>query len=48
MKRMLNEAAAFREEMIEGYVAAYGRMLGRGTGGLGVAAVGCPAAGRVA
>ncbi len=47
MKRMLNEAAAFREEMIEGYVAAYGRYLRRVPDASGVAAIGAPAAGKV-
>ena len=44
---MLNEAAAFRAEMIEGYVAAYGRYLRRVPGASGVAALGAPAAGKV-
>jgi len=48
VKRLLNEGAAFREEMVEGYVAAYGRYLRRVPGASGVAARGAPAAGRVA
>ena len=48
MKRMLNEAAAFREEMIAGYAAAYGRYLQRVPGASGVMANGAPAPGRVA
>jgi len=48
MKRMLNEATAFREEMIEGYVAAYRRILRRVPGASGVASLGAPADGRVA
>jgi dihydroxyacetone kinase phosphoprotein-dependent L subunit len=47
MKRMLNEAATFREEMISGYVAAYGRYLRRVPGTAGVMANGAPAPGRV-
>jgi dihydroxyacetone kinase len=47
MKRMLNEAAAFREEMIAGYVAAYGRYLKRVPDASGVMANGAPAPGRV-
>lgn len=48
MKRMLNEAASFREEMISGYCAAYGRYLRRVPGASGVIASGAPAPGRVA
>ena len=48
MKRMLNEAAAFREEMIAGYTAAYGRYLQRVPDASGVMANGAPATGRVA
>ena len=29
MQRLLNEASQFREEMIGGYTAAFGRYLGR-------------------
>ena len=47
MKRMLNEASAFREEMIAGYVSAYGRYLQRVPGASGVMANGAPAPGRV-
>ena len=47
MKRMLNEASAFREEMIAGYAAAYGRYLQRIPDTSGVRANGAPAPGRV-
>ena len=47
MKRMLNEASAFREEMIAGYASAYGRYLQRVPGASGVMANGMPAPGRV-
>jgi dihydroxyacetone kinase len=47
MKRMLNEASAFREEMIAGYASAYGRYLRRVPGASGVMANGTPAPGRV-
>ena len=47
MKRMLNEASAFREEMIAGYASAYGRYLKRVPGASGVMATGTPAPGRV-
>ena len=48
MKRMLNEAADFREEMIAGYAAAYGRYVQRVPDASGVRANGAPAPGRVA
>ena len=48
MRRMLNEAAAFREEMIAGFTAAYGRYVRRVPDASGVMANGAPAAGRVA
>ena len=47
MTRMLNEAAAFREEMIAGYAAAYSRYLRRVPEASGVIANGAPASGRV-
>lgn len=47
MRRLLNEASNFREEMIAGYTAAYGRYLRRVPGASGVIANGAPAAGRV-
>lgn len=47
MKRVLNEVASFREEMIEGFVAAYGRYLRRVPGASGVMAVGAPREGKV-
>ncbi|HEU0113561.1 MAG TPA: dihydroxyacetone kinase subunit DhaK, partial [Thermomicrobiales bacterium] len=47
MTRMLNEAAHFREEMIDGFVAANGRYLRRVPNASGVAAQGAPAAGKV-
>jgi dihydroxyacetone kinase phosphoprotein-dependent L subunit len=47
MKRMLNEASAFREEMISGYASAYRRYLQRVPGASGVMANGTPTPGRV-
>src|SRR5829696_2393228 len=47
MKRMLNEASAFREEMIAGYASAYGRYLQRVPVASGVMANGTPAPGQV-
>ncbi|HET7092987.1 MAG TPA: dihydroxyacetone kinase subunit DhaK, partial [Thermomicrobiales bacterium] len=47
MTRMLNEAARFREEMIDGFVAANGRYLRRVPNASGVAARGAPEAGKV-
>jgi dihydroxyacetone kinase len=47
VKRMLNEASAFRAEMIAGYAAAYGRYLQRIPDTSGVRANGAPAPGRV-
>jgi dihydroxyacetone kinase len=47
MKRMLNEASAFREEMIAGYTRAYGRYLRRMPGTSGVMANDVPSPGRV-
>ncbi|MDQ3515137.1 MAG: dihydroxyacetone kinase family protein, partial [Chloroflexota bacterium] len=47
MRQVLNEATAFREEMIEGYVAAYGRLLRRVPGASGVVVAGAPARGKV-
>jgi dihydroxyacetone kinase phosphoprotein-dependent L subunit len=47
MKRMLNEASAFREEMIAGYTRAYGRYLRRIPGTSGVMANDVPSPGRV-
>jgi dihydroxyacetone kinase phosphoprotein-dependent L subunit len=47
MKRMLNQASAFREEMIAGYASAYERYLRRVPGASGVMANGTPAPGRV-
>src|SRR5829696_9657893 len=47
MKRLLNEASAFREEMIAGYAGAYGRYLQRVPGASGVKANGAPAPGHV-
>lgn len=48
MKRLLNEASAFREEMIVGYTAAFGRYLRRVPDASGVMANEAPAQGRVA
>ena len=47
MKRLLNEAGTFREEMISGFVAAYGRYLRRVPGAAGVVANGAPVPGHV-
>ena len=47
MQRLLNEASQFREEMIGGYTAAYGRYLRRVPGSSGVIANGAPAPGKV-
>ena len=47
MQRLLNEASQFREEMIGGYTAAFGRYLRRVPGASGVIANGAPAAGKV-
>ena len=47
MQRLLNEASQFREEMIGGYTAAYGRYLRRVPGASGVIANGAPAPGKV-
>jgi dihydroxyacetone kinase phosphoprotein-dependent L subunit len=47
MKRLLNEASAFREEMIAGYASAYGRYLQRVPGASGVMANGTPSPGHV-
>jgi dihydroxyacetone kinase len=47
MKRMLNDAPAFREEMIAGYAGAYRRYLQRVPGASGVMANGTPAPGHV-
>lgn len=47
MQRMLNEATDFREEMIDGYVAAFGRYVRRVPGASGIATVSSPTAGQV-
>ena len=47
MKRMLNAATDFREEMIDGFVAAYGRYVRRVPGASGIAAIGSPVPGQV-
>lgn len=47
MQRLLNDASRFREEMIGGYTAAYGRYLRRVPGASGVIANGAPAHGKV-
>lgn len=44
---VFNDPRAFREEMIEGYVGAYGRLVRRVPDASGVLAVDAPAAGRV-
>jgi dihydroxyacetone kinase len=47
VQRLLNEASQFREEMIGGYAAAFGRYLRRVPGASGVIANGAPARGKV-
>lgn len=47
MKRMLNTATDFREEMIDGFVAAYGRYVRRVPGASGIAAINSPTPGQV-
>ncbi len=47
MKRVLNEVTSFNEEVIEGFVAAYGRYLRRVPDTSGVMAVGAPKEGKV-
>jgi dihydroxyacetone kinase len=47
MTHVFNNPRDFREEMIEGYVAAYGRHLRRAPGASGVIAAGAPASGKV-
>lgn len=48
MKRMLNEAVTFKDEMIEGYCAAYRRYVRRVPGASGIQAVATPMVGKVA
>ena len=48
MTSVFNDPRDFREEMIDGYVAAYGRLVRRVPGASGVMAVDAPAKGRVA
>lgn len=47
MTRVFNEATSFKEEMIEGFVAAYGRFVRRVPDASGVVAVGAPTPGKV-
>ncbi|HET7480046.1 MAG TPA: dihydroxyacetone kinase subunit DhaL [Rubrobacteraceae bacterium] len=47
MRRMLNDATSFKEEMVEGFVAAYRRFVRRIPDASGVMAVGAPKAGKV-
>ena len=47
MTRVFNEATSFKEEMIEGFVAAYGRFVRRVPGASGVVAAGAPTPGKV-
>lgn len=47
MTRVFNDAASFKEEMIEGFVAAYGRFVRRVPSAFGVVAVGAPTPGKV-
>lgn len=48
MTRMFNDPRAFKEEMIDGFVAAYGRYVRQAPGASGVISVDTPAPGRVA
>ncbi len=48
MTRMYNDPRAFREELIDGFTAAYGRMVRRVPGASGVMSIDSPAEGRVA
>ncbi len=47
MTRLYNNPADFREELIEGFVAAYGRLVRRVAGASGVMAVNAPQPGKV-
>lgn len=47
MRRMLNEGTAFKDEMVEGFVAAFGRFVRRIPDASGVMAVGAPTRGKV-
>ncbi len=47
MTRVFNEATSFKEEMIEGFVAAYGRFVRRVPNASGVMVVGAPTPGKV-
>lgn len=47
MKRITNDPASFKEEMVEGFVAAYGRYVKRVPNASGVMAVGSPKPGKV-
>jgi dihydroxyacetone kinase len=47
MTRIVNDPVAFKEEMLEGFVAAFGRFVRRIPGASGVLAVDAPQAGRV-
>ncbi|MFO7632089.1 MAG: dihydroxyacetone kinase subunit DhaK [Caldilinea sp.] len=48
MTRLYNDPADFREELIEGFIAAYGRLVKRVPNASGVMAVDAPQAGKVA
>ena len=48
MTRIFNDPRSFKDEMVDGYVAAYGRYLRRVPNASGVMAAGAPFPGRVA
>ena len=48
MTKVLNDPRTFREEMIEGFVAAYGRYVRRASGASGILSVAAPTPGKVA
>lgn len=47
MKRMLNEPTSFKDEMIDGFIAAYGRYVRRVPNASGIMAFGAPVKGKV-
>ena len=48
MTRIFNEPTAFKDQMVEGFVAAYGRYVKKVPDASAVMAVGAPFAGKVA
>ena len=48
MTKVLNDPRTFREEMIDGFVAAYGRHVRRAPGASGILSVAAPSPGKVA